>query len=403
MLMSSMLRSKRRKSDHALDELARLVTEARHVVFVTGAGISTNADIRDYRGPDGIWTEAVEKGLVSGEPGSKKGAVTPPPWDESMYWRLPRSAPTLTHRAVTALAEAGVVKHVITQNEDALHLRSGLAPELLSELHGNAFVEVCGAYASGDSDGDLGETDSDASSDDEAAAARDREAARRLRPAGCGAAYVRDFVTYHGDTYLKTNAAGRHVTRRACPACRPEAAAAAPGAAGRPLAGKGWLVDSTVDFGESPGGFPWGKNPVHNVEAAKRHMRTADLVVVWGSSLGILANYFDPWCPSSKWAKPPLRLATETTRRGKTRTAKCALAIVNRGPTVDEEFAAIKIDADVDDVARGLLERLGLPLPPPYDPTTDPFTRRAVAPRDGEPRGKWTFATSSTAPAAGPY
>ena len=41
----------------------------------------------------------------------------------------------------------------------------------------------------------------------------------------------------------------------------------------------GVLLDSTVDFGESPGGFPWGANPVHNVAAAKWHMQRADLVV----------------------------------------------------------------------------------------------------------------------------
>ena len=67
-----------------------------------------------------------------------------------------------------------------------------------------------------------------------------------------------------------------------------------------------------MDFGESPGGFPWGRNPVHNMQVAKEHMQLADLVLVMGSSLSILANYFCPWRPESKWAKPPpdgLRLA----------------------------------------------------------------------------------------------
>lgn len=377
--------SKRRKGLEAeLDALAALIQAASHVVFVTGAGISTNAQIRDYRGPDGIWTEAVAKGLASGEPGATKGAA-PPPWDASMYWRLPGAAPTLAHRGIAALVAGGAVAHVITQNEDALHLRSGLAPAKLSELHGNAFVEVCGNFKDGDSDGDMGETDSE--SDDGRAAAR--EADRRLRPRGCGAVVVRDFVTYDGDTYLATNAAGRHVTRRACPNCRPRGD-------DLPRRGAGWLVDSTVDFGETPGGFPWGDNAVHNVGAAKRHMREADLVVVWGSSMGVLANYFDPWCPSSKWAKLPLRLAT-TVKRGKVRPAPCKLAIVNRGPAVDEEFAALKIDADVDAVARGLLARLDVAEPPPYDFGGDPFTARAVAPADGEPRGEHTFASSRVA------
>ena len=140
-------------------------------------------------------------------------------------------------------------------------------------------------------------------------------------------AVVRGFVTYHGETYRKDSPGGRHVTGRACPHCRgataspavaegaaegaaegtAEAAEAAEtaeaaeagqqaGAAG-PREGPGWLLDTTVDFGEMPGGFPWGHNAVHNVAAAKRHMQLADLVVVWGSSLSVLANYFDPWHP----------------------------------------------------------------------------------------------------------
>ena len=140
--------------------------------------------------------------------------------------------------------------------------------------------------------------------------------ARKLRPPGCGAAVVRDFVTYSGETYKRSNAAGRHVTRRRCPRCLESGAIGADdcddggdggdgdggggsssgAGSGGGLVGRGWLLDSTVDFGEAPGGFPWGMaNEVHSVVAAKEAMRRADLVVVWGSELSILANYFDPW------------------------------------------------------------------------------------------------------------
>ena len=72
--------------------------------------------------------------------------------------------------------------------------------------------------------------------------------------------------------------------------------------------GSGWLLDTTVDFGESPCGCPWGANTVHNMGAAQRAMRKATLVVAVGTSLSILANYFDPWVHSS----PPPHPANPT-------------------------------------------------------------------------------------------
>ena len=409
--------------------LVDLIKTSRHVVVCTGAGISTNAGIRDYRGPNGIWTEAQAMGVVSGEPGDKKSKVMETPWDEAMYRLLPQATPTIAHRVITQMAtsapplDGGVVplvKHVISQNEDGLHLRSGLPPEQLSEVHGNAFIELCGKYEDSDSDSDLsgsssgsdsddgGSSSSSSSSSSDSEVARIEEAtkiakaeARKLRPPGCGMAVVRGFVTYHGETYRRSNPAGRHVTRRACPNCRPPDAPLSE--CDGPLTGIGWLHDSTVDFGESPGGFPWGANTIHNMQSAKLHMQHADLVLVLGSSLSILANYFCPWRPESKWAKPPpagLRLAPPPgeasaadgkKRKGKALTSRCRLAIVNKGTALDEELAAIKIEADVDAVCEELRKQLGYPPPPPYIAEEDPLRKRVLVPREGEPRSEWNF------------
>ncbi len=105
------------------------------LAFSPGAGISTAASIPDYRGPNGKWT------LLQG----------PDPIRTGSYRRQPRFAlpeasfaqPTTAHLILARLVEAGFVSHVVSQNVDGLHLRSGLPRERLSELHGNLFVELC--------------------------------------------------------------------------------------------------------------------------------------------------------------------------------------------------------------------------------------------------------------------
>jgi len=113
--------------------LAELVRGAKHVVVYTGAGISTSANIPDYRGPQGIWTQMKlqpQKGSISS--GSRAGSVD----------KL-RVEPTQAHMALAALVRAGRVQQVISQNIDGLHLRSGIPGAALCELHGNVFRERC--------------------------------------------------------------------------------------------------------------------------------------------------------------------------------------------------------------------------------------------------------------------
>ena len=100
--------------------LAQLLYESRHLVVFTGAGISTESGLPDFRGPDGLWTRR-DKGLPP--------QTTPKSWDSF--------EPNVGHRAIVELQEMGKLKFLISQNVDNLHLKSGIRPELLAELHGN--------------------------------------------------------------------------------------------------------------------------------------------------------------------------------------------------------------------------------------------------------------------------
>ena len=114
-------------------QLAAMVRASTHTVVYTGAGVSTAAEIPDYRGPQGIWTMH-QKGEHNAS-AAARAAV--------MGKAFVDARPTLSHMALAQLGAKGLMHHLISQNVDGLHLRSGLPQSKLCEIHGNVFRERC--------------------------------------------------------------------------------------------------------------------------------------------------------------------------------------------------------------------------------------------------------------------
>jgi len=115
-------------------DLAEMIAKSKHCIAFTGAGISTGTGVPDFRsghntvlptGP-GLWelpkNERPQKNLLD---------------------VCVKAAPGRTHKIMASLWRAGLLKHIISQNVDGLHRKSGIPAENLSELHGNLYVERC--------------------------------------------------------------------------------------------------------------------------------------------------------------------------------------------------------------------------------------------------------------------
>jgi len=115
-----------RRPERHIETVARWIVGCEHLLAFTGAGISTDSGIPDFRGPQGAWT--------------RRDAGLPAP-----RWRVPpgRVEPNASHLSLLELQRLGKLKLLLTQNTDDLHRRSGIRPGLLAELHGNGRLVRC--------------------------------------------------------------------------------------------------------------------------------------------------------------------------------------------------------------------------------------------------------------------
>lgn len=124
------------------DRLAAMIGEAHRVVVFTGAGVSTESGIPDFRSPGGYWTK--------NKPIYFQDFMRDPELQRESWRRkfesdgtFETAKPNKGHMAIAKLIREGKASHVITQNVDNLHQVSGIPEEQIIELHGNSSYALC--------------------------------------------------------------------------------------------------------------------------------------------------------------------------------------------------------------------------------------------------------------------
>ena len=122
--------------------LAELIANSKRIVAFTGAGISTESGIPDFRSPGGIWSrmqpidfrDFMNSADMRREAWRRKAVI-----DKDFH----QAAPNRGHRALAVLVERGLMSAIITQNIDGLHQAAGVPAEQVVELHGNGTYATC--------------------------------------------------------------------------------------------------------------------------------------------------------------------------------------------------------------------------------------------------------------------
>ena len=129
-------------ADTDLDEFAQLIDAAQRIVIFTGAGISTESGIPDFRSPGGAWTKMKP---IDFSDFMRSDTARRETWKRrfDMEDILIKATPNRGHRAVAELIRRGKAASVITQNIDGLHQDSGIPDDKIVELHGNTTYAHC--------------------------------------------------------------------------------------------------------------------------------------------------------------------------------------------------------------------------------------------------------------------
>lgn len=119
-----------------IDQALTVMRSAERMVFFTGAGISTESGLPDYRGPDGVWTTG-KIPTVAEKPPTEQERREYWQWRRESYPFMQSREPNAGHMAISNLVSQGKAIAVITQNIDGLHQKSGVPEDRVIELHGS--------------------------------------------------------------------------------------------------------------------------------------------------------------------------------------------------------------------------------------------------------------------------
>ena len=132
-------------SERSFIELARaMIQEAPNVVILTGAGVSTDSGIPDFRGPQGLWTKnpLAEKmsdiRFYMSDPEVRRLA-----WQSRLQHPALTAVPNIAHDAIASFEQTGRLTSLVTQNIDGLHQAAGNTPSKVIEIHGTIHRVVC--------------------------------------------------------------------------------------------------------------------------------------------------------------------------------------------------------------------------------------------------------------------
>lgn len=123
---------------------ALVLSNAQRITVLTGAGISTDSGIPDFRGPNGVWTKDPDAEKASNiEYYLADAALRRRAWQNRLTTPMWAARPNVGHLAIHHLATQGRLRSLVTQNVDGLHLAAGHPPEQVLEVHGSIYRSAC--------------------------------------------------------------------------------------------------------------------------------------------------------------------------------------------------------------------------------------------------------------------